>query len=99
MQLWRFWWQTLVLSSQYDPPQFVELIMLLLAVILFGCWWAIGNWPYLILSLSYIVGSSASLLVRESLLPSRQFHILHAIASFSLIFGLGFIVLESASYL
>jgi multisubunit Na+/H+ antiporter MnhE subunit len=72
MTLWRFWFHTLVLSSQYNPPRFVELLMLLLAIALLGIWQITPNWPYLALSLSYIVGASVSILVREAIVPSPQ---------------------------
>jgi hypothetical protein len=70
--MWRFWLNTLVLSSQYNPPRFVELLMLLLAILLLGIWQITPYWPYLALSLSYVVGASLSILVREAIAPSPQ---------------------------
>lgn len=75
MRLWRSWWQTLVLSTQYNPPQFIEVIMLLLAMALLGFWSVTGDLPYLVLCLSYVLGSSISMLVREAIIPSTDFHI------------------------
>ncbi len=72
MTMWRFWLNTLVLSSQYNPPRFVELLMLLLAILLLGIWQITPYWPYLALSLSYVVGASLSILVREAITPSPQ---------------------------
>ena len=72
MTMWRFWLNTLVLSSQYNPPRFVELLMLLLAILLLGIWQITPYWPYLALSLSYVVGASLSILVREVIAPSLQ---------------------------
>ena len=72
MTMWRFWLNTLVLSSQYNPPRFVELLMLLLAIALLGIWQITPYWPYLALSLSYVVGASLSILVREAIAPSPQ---------------------------
>ena len=72
MTIWRFWFHTLVLSSQYNPPRFVELLMLLLAITLLGIWQIQPNWPYLMLSLSYVIGASISILVREAIAPSPQ---------------------------
>lgn len=46
--------------------------MLLLAIGLLGIWQIKPNWPYLVLSLSYVVGSSISILVRETIAPSPQ---------------------------
>lgn len=46
--------------------------MLLLAIALLGIWSIDPNWPYLALALSYVVGSSISILVREAIAPSSQ---------------------------
>ena len=70
MRNWQFWWQTLILSTQHNPPRFMELLMLTLAIILFLLWSLAAEWPYLVLSLSYGIGSSFSILVREALTPS-----------------------------
>lgn len=80
MRLWRFWWQTLVLSTQYNPPQFVEVVMLMLAIILLGFWSLTGDLPYLVLCLSYVVGSSTSMLVRLAIAPQTRFHVTQVIA-------------------
>ena len=72
MTIWRFWFQAFILSSQYNPPRFVELLMLLLAITLLGIWQITPSWPYLALSLSYIIGASLSILVREAIAPSPQ---------------------------
>lgn len=72
MRHWYFCWRTLVLMSQQNPPQFVETLMLMLAIVLLVVWMFRPDWPYLLLGLSYIVGASASILVRETLLPSPQ---------------------------
>lgn len=70
MRQWQFWWNTLVLSSEYNPPRFVEVMMLLLAMTALAIWGITNRWPYLGLSLSYVVGSSTSILLRESMAPS-----------------------------
>lgn len=73
MTIWRFWLNTLILSSQYNPPRFVELLMLLLAITLLAIWQIVpAEWPYLVLSLSYVIGASISILVREAIAPSPQ---------------------------
>ncbi len=46
--------------------------MLLLAMAMLGMWSITPNWPYLVLSLSFVVGSSISILVREAIAPSPQ---------------------------
>lgn len=70
MRRWQFWWNTLIQASEYNPPRFVELLMLLLAMALLGVWGITEKWPYLVLSLSYVVGSSTSILIREAIAPS-----------------------------
>lgn len=85
MRPWQNWFDTLILSTQHNPPRFVELVMLTLAMILLGLWTLTGEWPYLALSLSYIIGSSFSILVRESLGPRPQFQLTHLTALLLLI--------------
>ncbi|MFB8793399.1 MAG: hypothetical protein U7126_04000 [Microcoleus sp.] len=85
MRPWQFWLDTLILSSQHNPPRFVELVMLILAMMLLGIWSVTAQWPYLVLSLSYIIGSSFSILVRESLGPRPQFQLTHLTAVLLLI--------------
>lgn len=72
MRIWQFWWRSLVISTQYNPPQFIELIMFFLAMALLLAWIITDIWAYLALGLSYIVGFAISILVRESLVPSTQ---------------------------
>lgn len=54
--------------------------MLMLAIILLGCWTMTGDAPFLVLCLSYVAGSSTSMLVREAITPSSRFHITQVIA-------------------
>ncbi|MDF5732899.1 MAG: hypothetical protein PUP92_34135 [Rhizonema sp. PD38] len=73
MRFWRFWLNTFVLYSQYNPPQFVELLMLMVALAML----AISTFlptqkPYMILGLSLVIGASISILVREAIAPSHQ---------------------------
>lgn len=69
-----FWlmryWQNLILFAQEYPPRFLEVLMLFLAMIMLFLWGITGQWPYLVLSLSYSIGSSVSILLRESIYPS-----------------------------
>ncbi|MBE9229123.1 hypothetical protein IQ264_27350 [Phormidium sp. LEGE 05292] len=88
MRLWQFWWNTLFLSTQYDPPRFVEVIMLLLAIALLGLWGITERWPYLGLSLSYVVCSSVSVIVRESMTPSTYPRITQVVAFLLLIISI-----------
>jgi hypothetical protein len=43
MRPWQYWLDTLILSSQHNPPRFVELVMLTLAMILLGLWTFTGQ--------------------------------------------------------
>ncbi|MBW4679532.1 MAG: hypothetical protein KME19_05385 [Microcoleus vaginatus WJT46-NPBG5] len=70
MRLWQFWCQTLILSSQQNPPRFVEMVMLMLAMALLLFWGMTDSWPFLVLSLSYVTGSSVSILIRQRVTPS-----------------------------
>ncbi len=68
MRLWRFWFNL----AQDSPPRFIEVLMLLLATILLFIWDYNKDWPYLVLSLSYIIGSSLSTIIREYYLPVNK---------------------------
>ena len=85
MRPWQYWLNTVILSAQHNPPRFVELVMLTLAMILLGIWSVTLQWQYLTLSLSYIIGSSFSILVRESMGPRPQFQWTHFTALLLLI--------------
>ncbi|NDJ23588.1 hypothetical protein GS682_18485 [Nostoc sp. B(2019)] len=72
MRFWHFWLNSFILASQYNPPRFVELLMLLLAIAMLGIASISPDRPYLILGLSLVVGASISILVREAIAPSPQ---------------------------
>ncbi|MBI1242723.1 hypothetical protein [Umezakia ovalisporum] len=72
MRLWNFWLNNFILASQYNPPRFVELLMLTLAIAMLVIATILPDIPYLILGLSLVVGASASILVREAMAPSPQ---------------------------
>ncbi len=55
--------------------------MLLLAMALLGVWGMVQSWPYLVLCLSYVIGASVSILVREALTPSSQSRLTQATVS------------------
>ncbi|TAN91313.1 MAG: hypothetical protein EYR95_14915 [Phormidium sp. SL48-SHIP] len=69
MHFWESFWQTLVAASRANPPRFVELLMLSLAVLMLLLWLWHDQWPYLLLSASYVLGSGMSLWVREWMTP------------------------------
>lgn len=85
MRSWEYWLNTVILSAQHHPPRFVELVMLTLAMIFLGLWSVTLQWQYLTLSLSYIIGSSFSILVREYIGPRPQFQWTHLTALLLLI--------------
>jgi len=71
--------------------------MMILAIALLGVWGITEKWPYLGLSLSYAVGSSVSILVRESLTPSNYPRLTQVIAVLLLIicfYGLADLVIH-----
>ncbi|MEH2416326.1 hypothetical protein [Nostoc sp.] len=88
MRFWSFWLNSFVLSSQYNPPRFVELLMLLLAIAMLAIASILPDRPYLILGLSLVVGASISILVREAIAPSPQRRITQVTASLLLIISL-----------
>jgi hypothetical protein len=72
MRFWRFWFNSFVLASQYNPPRFVELVMLMLAIAMLAVAIIVPDTPYLVLGLSLVVGAAMSILVREAIAPSPQ---------------------------
>ena len=67
--------------------------MLMLAMILLCFWSLTGDVPYLVLCLSYVLGSSISMLVREAMIPSTRFHITQVLSVLLLFISL-FILIE-----
>ena len=81
MRLWQFWWRSLVFSTQYNPPEFVEMMMMSLAMTFAVTWFYKPNeWPYLALSSSFAIGAAVSMGVRELLIPSPRQHMVGASA-------------------
>ncbi|WP_242032837.1 hypothetical protein [Oscillatoria sp. FACHB-1406] len=76
MRLWRLSWQSVLRLSQEHPPRFVESFMLFLAsallLVLALIWHSWQQWPYIVLSLSYSIGASISLVVREIWIESSS---------------------------
>jgi hypothetical protein len=77
-----------VLSSQYNPPEFVEHLMMLLAMALSVAWGLTDEWPYLVLSSSYAIGAAISMWVRQLLLPLPHSRMVLIPAALLLICGL-----------
>ena len=72
MRLWTSWLNNFILASQYNPPRFVELLMLMLAIAMLLTASVLPDMAYLVLGLSFVVGASISILVREAIAPSPQ---------------------------
>lgn len=85
MRRLQWWWYGIVLSSRYNPPQVVEAVMLLLAVVAFLLWWVRQDWQCLVLYVSYLVGTIASILARETVYPSAQSRMVRLTAVGSLV--------------
>jgi hypothetical protein len=88
MRLWQFWWRTLVLSTQYNPPEFVELMMTSLTMALLVSWEYTHQWPYLVLSSSFAIGAAISMWVREMIVPSHHPRVVLMLAVMLLIYSL-----------
>jgi|JI102314DRNA_FD_contig_71_305127_length_3138_multi_4_in_0_out_0_4 hypothetical protein len=86
----RFQWQNIILFIQSEPPRLIELIMLTLTIILGICWLTNYHWPYLVLSVSYAVGSATSIWIRELISPSS--HIRLTIATGVLLLSVALLV-------
>ena len=69
MRTWNFWLNSLILLIQHHPPRFVELLMLTLAIALLTVSTIVPDKPYIILGLSFVMGASTSILVREAMSP------------------------------
>jgi hypothetical protein len=74
MRLWNFYVNTLILSSQYDPPRFMELLILTLATAMLIIATLVPEEPYLVVGLSFVVGSSISILVQEAMSITDHTH-------------------------
>jgi hypothetical protein len=72
MRYWNSWLNSFILASQYNPPRFVELLMLMLAIAMLSMATILPDKPYMVLGLSFVVGSSISILVREAIAPSPE---------------------------
>jgi hypothetical protein len=68
----QFCWRTLVLSTQQNPPESIEHLMVLLTLALGLNWVFQPDWQYLVLSSSFAIGAAASMWVREAIVPSPR---------------------------
>ncbi len=89
MRSWRFWFNSLIFASQHNPPRAIELLMLVLAIaMLILSTFAPDSPPYIVLGLSFVVGASSSILIREELAPSHQKRITQFTALLLLLIGI-----------
>ena len=70
MRTWNFCLNSLILFIQDHPPRFVELLMLTLAIAMLTVSTIVPDKPYIILGLSFVIGASTSILVREAIFSS-----------------------------
>ena len=92
MRFWHFWFNSFVLSSQYNPPRFVEMLMVLLAIAMLIVWNFTLEIAFMILGWSFVVGASISILVREAIAPSPDIRVNQLAAVFFLSISLyGFV--------
>jgi hypothetical protein len=83
-----YWWRSIVFTFQYNPPEFMEQLMVMLAIALAITWGITNHWQYLVLSSSYAIGASISIWVREAIVPSPQTRIAKMLGFILLIYGL-----------
>lgn len=86
MRHWQFWWRTLLFSTQHNPPEAIECVMVLLTLFLFLSWIRQPDWQYLALSSSFAMGAATSMWVRETLMPSPHPRVWIVVAISGLIF-------------
>lgn len=87
MRLWNFWWRSLVFSTQYNPPEFVELMMTSLTMALLVSWEFTHAWAYLVLSSSLSLGAAVSMWVREIIIPSPHPRVVKILAVLLLVYS------------
>jgi hypothetical protein len=98
MRLWHFWWRTLVLSTQYNPPEFIELMMTSLTMALLVSWEFTHHWAYLVLSSSFAIGAAVSMWIREMMIPSPHPRVVQVLAILLLIYSF-YAFADIASYM
>jgi multisubunit Na+/H+ antiporter MnhE subunit len=98
MRLWQFWWRTLILSTQYNPPEFIELMMTSLTMALLVSWEFTHHWAYLVLSSSFAIGAAVSMWIREMMIPSPHPRVVQVLAILLLIYSF-YAFADIASYM
>ncbi|MBW4605222.1 MAG: hypothetical protein KME29_38155 [Calothrix sp. FI2-JRJ7] len=93
MQTLRYWFSTFVLISQYNPYEFIENVMLAIAMIMIVASIIFpAQKPYMALALSFAIGAAMSILVRQAITPSQRTRVTKINAILMLIVSLyGFI--------
>jgi multisubunit Na+/H+ antiporter MnhE subunit len=98
MRLWQFWWRTLILSTQYNPPEFIELMMTSLTMALLVSWEFTHHWAYLVLSSSFAIGAAVSMWIREMMIPSPHPRVVQVLAILLLLYSF-YAFADIASYM
>ena len=89
MQTLRYWFSTFVLISQHNPHEFIENVMLAIAMIMIIASMIFpAQKPYIALGLSFAIGGAMSILVRQATTPSRRASVLKIGAILILIISL-----------
>jgi len=88
MRQFQSWLRAVAIASRQDPPRFVELIMLCLSLFALLAWSFWESSYFLVLCVSYILGSSMSILVRETIAPSPNAPLVRAIVGLSALIAL-----------
>ena len=89
MQTLRYWFSTFVLISQHNPHEFIENVMLAIAMIMIIASMIFpAQKPYIALGLSFAIGSAMSILVRQATTPSLRASVLKIGAILILIISL-----------
>lgn len=82
------WLRGVAIASRQDPPRFIELMMLCLAIFSLVAWSFWESSYFLVVCVSYILGASASILVREMIAPSPNTRLVRCIVVLSALVAL-----------
>ncbi len=88
MHPFQSWLRGVAIASRQDPPRFIELMMLCFAIFSLVAWSFWESSCFLILCVSYILGSSTSILVRETIAPSPNAVLVRCIVALSVLIAL-----------
>lgn len=90
----------LIRCFELDPPRLIEWVMITLAIAMAVLWLLhLNQWPYLVLSASFVLGNAASIWVRTAISPPIPGRLTQATAVLCLslfFFGFSLIFLSSS---